>query len=645
MTSRTQPEAACLSLHDENPVSALAAEHDARCPGIPLLSQLNRRFTNVTAGVGAVALAADVLVVFASIFWRYALNEPVEWAEEVARALMVTIIFSGAATSMGKGGHIGVDLFLSWLPEHMRVYVAHGSRWILFLVSGGLMLSSFDLASASLLQTTPTGLPQVIYVIPVVFGAVVMTSVALEHALQAQARQVLISLLAIGILALIGFAVLKSVPESLSGPGILMLSCFILGIVAGVPIAFTLGISAMSFFIASPRLPFVFFAQQVSAGVDHFVLLSIPFFLLAGAAMEVNGMSSRLVELIVRCMGRLRGGLNMTIVVGIAFFSGISGSKLADIAAVGGVLMPAVRRAGQSSKDAAGLFAASAVMAETIPPCVNMIVMGFVANISIGALFVAGLIPAACLLLLLIVASVVFGKRTDIDQAYPVRMPTKQLLVGAAVGLVMVIMIGRGVMAGVATATEISAFAVVYAIVVGRLAFRELTVRATVKLFVDTATKSGMLLFIVAAATSLSYALTMEMIPQKIAASLVSLGTNYGPGLFLVLSIVMVAVFGAVLEGAPALIIFAPILVPIGVQLGFNPLHYATVLIIAMGLGLFSPPIGLGLYATCAVCGVSMKEVIRPMFKYMIIITIGLFVIAFVPFLTVWLPGAMGYGS
>ena len=645
MSSRTHAEPVGLSLHDEGPISMPPAEHAPPYPSILMLSRINRGLTSVTASVGAVALAADVLVVFASIFWRYALNEPVEWAEEVARALMVTIIFSGAATSMGKGGHIGVDLFLSWLPEHTRVYVAHGSRWILLVVSGGLMLSSFDLVTASLLQTTPTGLPQVIYVIPVVFGAVVMTTVALEHALQPKARQVLISLVGVGILALIGLAVLKSVPESLSGPGILMLSCFILGIVAGVPIAFTLGISAMSFFIASPRLPFVFFAQQVSAGVDHFVLLSIPFFLLAGAAMEVNGMSSRLVELIVRCMGWLRGGLNMTIVVGIAFFSGISGSKLADIAAVGGVLMPAVRRAGQSSKDAAGLFAASAVMAETIPPCVNMIVMGFVANISIGALFVAGLIPAACLLLLLIVASVVFGKRTDIDQAYPVRMPIKQLLVGAGVGLVMVIMIGRGVMAGVATATEISAFAVVYAIIVGRLAFRELTVRATVKLFVDTATKSGMLLFIVAAATSLSYALTMEMIPQKIAASLVSLGTNYGPGLFLVLSIVMVAVFGAVLEGAPALIIFAPILVPIGVQLGFNPLHYATVLIIAMGLGLFSPPIGLGLYATCAVCGVSMKEVIRPMFKYMAIITIGLFVIAFVPFLTVWLPKTMGYGT
>lgn len=628
---------------DEDDARLSSADHSLPKTPIPFLSALNHRLTQATSWVGAAALLADVLLVFSSIFWRYALNEPLHWAEEVARALMVTIIFAGAATSMGRGGHIGVDLFLGWLPPRARVYVMHASRWVLLVVSVGLMLSSFDLVSASLVQTTPTGLPQLIYVIPVVFGAVVMSFVALENALQAPLKEVLISLAGVAVLGLIGLVILKTVPEGVSGPGFLMFACFFLGILAGVPIAFTLSISAMSFFVASPFLPFVFFSQQVAAGVDHFVLLAIPFFLLAGAAMEVNGMSTRLVELIVRLMGRLRGGLNMTIVFGIAFFSGISGSKLADIAAVGGVLMPAIRRARQSSKDAAGLFAASAVMAETIPPCVNMIVMGFVANLSIGALFIAGLVPAACLLTLLIIASVVFGKRIDVEKAYPVQMPKRQLVIGAGVGLVMVLMIGRGVMAGIATATEISAFAVVYAIVIGRLAFRELTLKATVKLFVDTAAKSGMLLFIVAAATSLSYGLTMEMIPQKLGAYLVSLGTDYGPALFMVLSIVTVAIFGAVLEGAPALIIFGPILVPIGVQLGFDPYHYATVLIISMGFGLFAPPIGLGLYATCAVCGVTMKDVIRPMCKYMVIVLIGLFVIAFVPALTTWLPKLMGY--
>lgn len=640
--TRSLDASLALSDQEEEPVSFEPRRKELEKP-IPVLTALNHGLTYATAYVGAIALFADVLVVFASIFWRYALNEPIEWAEEVARALMVTIIFAGAATSMWRGGHIGVDLFLGWLPPHVRTYVAHGSRWVLLAVAFGLSLSSIELFKASWVQVTSTGLPQVIYVIPVIFGSVVMFFVALEHALQAKSKEVLISLAGVLVLAALGFFVIKTVPEGISGPGVLMLSCFILGVLAGVPIAFTLSISAMSFFMASPFLPFVFFSQQVAAGVDHFVLLAIPFFLLAGAAMEVNGMSTRLVELIVLGMGRFKGGLNLTIVVAMAFFSGISGSKLADVAAVGGVLMPAVRRARQNSKDAAGLFAASAVMAETIPPCVNMIVMGFVANLSIGALFIAGIVPAVCLMVLLIGASIMFGTRIDVKKAYPVQMPKKQLYLGAAVGLVMVLMIGRGVMAGIATATEISAFAVIYALVVGRLAFHELTLKATVKLFVDTAAKSGMLLFIVAAATSLSYGLTMEMIPQKIAAHLVDIGTNYGPWLFLVLSILMVGIFGAVLEGAPALIIFAPILMPIGVQLGFNSLHYAIVLILAMGLGLFSPPIGLGLYATCAVCGVSMKDVIRPMFKYMVIVTIGLFIIAFAPVLTTWLPKAMGY--
>lgn len=625
-----------------HPQSELVSTPETERP-VPLLSALNRQLAKATAVIGALALAVNVLIIVISIVWRYALNSPLDWAEEIARALMVTIVFIGAATSMSKGTHLGVDLFLTRLPEHLRAYITHASRWVLFLVSGGLLLSSYDLVVASMAQSTSTGLPQVLFAIPVAVGTFVMTTIALEHALQASMKHTVGSLLGVLAVVLIGFLVLKSLPEGTSGPAVLMLACFVLGVVAGVPIAFTLGLSAMTFFVTNPGLPFVFFSQQVSAGVDNFVLLSVPFFLLAGGAMEVNGMSSRLVELIVRCMGRFRGGLNLTIVVAMAFFSGISGSKTADIAAVGGVLMPAVRRSGQSAKEAGSLFAASAIMAEAIPPCVNMIILGFVANISIGALFVAGIIPAAFLVVMLLVASIVFGKRVDVDKAYPVRMHKKELILGATVGLIMLLMIGRGVMAGIATATEISAVAVIYAIVVGRLVFKELTLKATVKLFMDTASLAGMLMFIVAAATSLSYAMTMEMIPQEIAAALVNVGHQYGAWVFLILSIIMVTLFGSVLEGAPALIIFAPILVPIAVQLGFSPLHYGIVLVLSMGLGLFSPPVGLGLYSTCAICGVSMKDVIQPIIKYLVIVAIGVMIIAFVPAITVWLPAAMGY--
>ncbi|MGC3964687.1 MAG: TRAP transporter large permease subunit [Rhodocyclaceae bacterium] len=612
-------------------------------PGLTVLHSLSRSLTALTAVIGAVALFADVIVVFMSVIWRYMLHTPIEWAEEVARALMVTLVFCGVATSTGRGGHLGIDLFLGWLPAGVREYISHMSRWVLFIVSVGLSWSSLLLVEAALAQTTETGLPQVIYVAPVLLGAIVMMVASLQHALEARPRLVIGAAVAVGVLALAGYVFLQTAPDPASAPALLMLACFALGIFAGVPIAFTLAISAMVFFTSQPSLPFAFFAQQVAAGVDHFVLLAIPFFLLAGAAMEVNGMSSRLVELIVRGMGRVRGGMGITTVLSMAFFSGISGSKLADVAAVGGVLMPAVRRAKQSSEDMAGLFAASAVMAEAIPPCVNLIVMGFVANISIGALFVAGLVPAAFLMLCLLVAAAVFGQRVNVKDAYPVLMPMRQLIIGAAVGLIMVLMIGRGVMAGIATSTEISAFAVVYAIIVGRLAFRELTFKATIKLFVDVAAKSGMLLFIVAAAGSLSYALTIEMIPQQIAHLLGSIGSSHGSWLFMLLTIVIVTLFGAVLEGAPALIIFAPILVPIALQLGYNPLHYGILVVLSMGLGLFSPPIGLGLYATCGICGVSMKDVIRPMAKYWVILIAGLLVLALVPSLTTWLPKLMGY--
>ena len=326
---------------------------------LTLLGRLSRFLTTLTSWAGALVLFINVLVVFASVIWRYALHSPIHWAEEVARALMIALVFFGVATSTGRGGHIGVDLFLRFLPESVRPYVVHASRWILFLVSVGLVVSSYDLVQAARLQTTETGLPQTIYVIPVLIGSVVMMVAALEHALHERTKVVLLSGAGIIVLAALGYLKLSLMADPASAAAGLMLICFVLGILAGVPIAFTLGMSAMVFFICDPSLPFVFFSQQVAAGVDHFVLLAIPFFLLAGAAMEINGMSTRLVELIVRGMGRFRGGLNMTTVLSMAFFSGISGSKLADVAAVGGVLMPAVRRAKQDSEEAAGGFAAN----------------------------------------------------------------------------------------------------------------------------------------------------------------------------------------------------------------------------------------------------------------------------------------------
>jgi tripartite ATP-independent transporter DctM subunit len=412
----------------------------------------------------------------------------------------------------------------------------------------------------------------------------------------------------------------------------------------GVPIAFALAFGAMLYFLLDPSLPMLIWAQQVASGANHFVLLAIPFFVLAGLTMEVNGMSSRLIELLLRMMGRMRGGLNLIVILATALFSGVSGSKLADIAAVGGVIMPAVRKTGQDENETAGLLACTAVMAETIPPCVNLIIFAFVSNISIGGLFMAGLIPAGLMAAALAAVAVYTGKRIDIDKVFAGqhKRPLVPLVGGALVTLAMILMIGRGVTAGIATSTEISAFAVIYAFLIGGLAFRELSWRAFIDLFVRSAAMTGSILFIVAAASSLSYALTVERIPDQISTILIGAGQHYGAISFVLISVVIMFIFGMVLEGAPALILFGPLLTPIAQKLGVNPLQFGTIMVIAMGLGFFSPPIGVGLFATSAMTGTQIKYIVRPMMKYLAVLLIALLALILVPDFSLWLPRHLG---
>ena len=195
---------------------------------------------------------------------------------------------------------------------------------------------------------------------------------------------------------------------------------------------------------------------------------------------------------------------------------------------------------------------------------------------------------------------------------------------------------------GVATSTEVSAFAVVYALVVGWMAFRELTVASVARLFVRSASMAGGILFIVAAASSVSFALTIQQIPQYLSTFMIGFAHEWGSTMFILLSVLIMIVFGAVLEGAPALIIFGPLLTPIAAQLGVNPLHFGTVMVIAMGLGLFAPPIGLGLFATCAITGTEVKNVARPMMKYLSVLFVTLILLVLVPQFSTWLPARMG---
>jgi len=613
----------------------------------PSLSSGGHRITAsllaLSDAVAAILLAADLLVVSVSVLLRFLFNAPVEWADDVARGLMVGSSFFGAASALARAENLGVAFFIDKLPSDARRVVDSMGALLVAVIAFYVAFNAMKMGWLTTGQTSGSGLPLEWTFYPMGAGALFMTVFALEVFCARPIRDIVAGVLAVGLIAGFYLAWDFLAPDSVPSSGTLMLIGFFITLLGGLPIGFALALAALIFIWVEGTLPGVIFAQQMARGIDNFVLLAIPFFILVGYLMEANGMSVRLIELLQRAVGRMRGGLNVVMVMSMVLFSGISGSKMADVAAVGSVLIPAARRSKQNPGGAVALLAASAVMAEAIPPCINLIILGFVANLSIGGLFVAGLLPAGLMALALIVLSIILGKRPEpVAEAEP-RAAVSGLWSGAIASFGLIFMIFFGFKSGFATATEISAFAVVYAIIVGSIVFRELSFKTAAHSFVQSATRSGLVLFIVAAAQSLAFVLTLQQVPHAVGDLMLSLSGSHGVWLFMLLSIAVLIVMGSVLEGAAALIIFGPLLMPVAVKLGIDPLHFGVVLVVAMGIGLFAPPLGLGLYGACLIGNVPIEQTVKPIMGYLGLLLLCLLVIAFVPAISTALPRAFGY--
>jgi tripartite ATP-independent transporter DctM subunit len=612
----------------------------------PSLSGGHRIITSllvISDATAAILLAADLLVVCGSVLLRFLFNAPVEWADDVARGLMVGSSFFGAASALARAENLGVAFFIDMLPAGIRRVVDAVGALLVTVIAGYVAFNAIKLGWLTTGQTSGSGLPLELTFYPMGAGALFMTVFAADLFCARPIRDIIGGTVATGLIAGLYLAWDFLGPASVPSSGTLMLVGFFITLFGGLPIGFALALAALTFIWVEGTLPGVIFAQQMARGIDNFVLLAIPFFILVGYLMEANGMSVRLIELLQRAVGRMRGGLNVVMVTSMVLFSGISGSKMADVAAVGSVLIPAARRSRQNPGSAVALLAASAVMAETIPPCINLIILGFVANLSIGGLFVAGLLPASLMALALIAVSIIFGKRAASVEEIEPQIPMSGLWSGAIASFGLIFMIFAGFKSGFATATEISAFAVAYAIVIGSLVFRELSFKTAASSFVQAATRSGLVLFIVAAAQSLAFVLTLQQVPHAVGDVMLSLSGSHGTWLFMLLSIAVLIVMGSVLEGAAALIIFGPLLLPVAVKLGIDPLHFGVILVISMGLGLFAPPLGLGLYGACLIGNVPIEQTVKPIMGYLGLLFLCLLVIAFVPGISTALPRAFGY--
>lgn len=407
------------------------------------------------------------------------------------------------------------------------------------------------------------------------------------------------------------------------------------GVLLGVPIAFCFGLATVAFLLCTTSTPLAVVSGRMDEGMSSLILLAVPLFILLGHLVEMTGMAKAMVDFLASLLGHVRGGLNYVLLGAMLLVSGISGAKTADMAAVAPVLLPEMKRRGNHEGELISLLAASGAMAETIPPSLVLITIGSVAGISIGALFTGGILPGVVLAVML--AALARFRSAEVAQGLkraPMSVVGRTLLV-ALPALLLPVLIRTAVVEGVATATEVSTIGIAYTVVIGLLVYRRFDWRRLYPMLVDTAALSGAILFIIGTATGMSWALTQSGFSHGLADFMTSVpGGKYG---FLLVSIAVFVVLGSVLEGIPAMVLFAPLLFPVARVVGVHEVHYAMVVILAMGIGLFAPPFGLGYYAACTIGRVHPDTALRRIWPYLGALLAGLLLVAFVPWFSVGL--------
>ena len=412
------------------------------------------------------------------------------------------------------------------------------------------------------------------------------------------------------------------------------------GFLVGIPIAFALGLASLTFLLRS-NIPFVLIVQRMYTGVDFFPLVAVPLFVFAGFLMETGGISRRIVDLALSIVGPIRGSLGMGAIVSEMIFSGISGSSIADASAMGAILIPTMGRAGYHPKDSTAIVAAATGMGILVPPCMAMVVMGGMGQISIGALFAAGFLPAAVMALFICVLIYYY---TKIGRLPGDRQPFSWARIGRAfkesvVPLGMPVIIFGGILGGVTTATEAAVLAVVYGFIVSVFIYKEVSWSDVGPMLVSTGVVTGVILLLIGTASIFSWIMANQQVPQSITWFMLQIGQ---PWLFLFLSSLVILIGSAVLDGLPAIIILYPILLPIAVKLGIDPMHFTLVMVAAEGIGIVLPPVGLCLIVICGVSKVSLGDVTGPLLPYIAVMVMSLFVIMYVPWITLVIPRFFG---
>jgi TRAP-type transport system large permease protein len=421
---------------------------------------------------------------------------------------------------------------------------------------------------------------------------------------------------------------------------VLFLAVFFILLAVGVPVGFSLGSTMVFLVVFKSSLPLMIVSQQMIIGADNFTLIAIPFFILAAELMGCGGIAHRLIDFVNSVVGWIRGGLGLVNVGTNMVLAGLSGSSVADAALTSSFFIPTMVRRGYGPAFSAALTAAASVMGIIIPPSIPMILLGLITGQSVLSLFLGGVVPGVLIGLSLMGVTYRLARKRGYpaESRVPVREVWRRFRATLWATLYPVIIIG-GILGGVFTLTEASVVAVVYALVVGSLVYRELTFKGLYTSMKNAAITASLIMFIAATASGVAWFLNSERVPQMIATFLSQLTRD--PLTFMLIINVFLLIVGCVMDLTPALLILGPILYPVSKQYGIDPIYFGVVMVVNLAIGLVTPPVGNCLYIATAVAKVPVTEVINEIWPFLVALIAILFLITFFPFLITWLPTAL----
>ena len=587
--------------------------------------------------VAGTLVLVEIFVLLAGVIARYVFQQPLVWSDELASLLFLWLSMLGAVVALRRGEHMRLTGLVSRVGARTQAMLETLALTIPLAFIALVLWPAFEYASEEMPVVSPAmEISNAWRASAIPVGLSLMAIVALLRLFRQHAARHIVAALALTV-ALV--AVFWVAGPTLMPLGKLNLVLFFVAVVAacvfgGVPIAFSFALATFAYLALTTRTPLLVMVGRLDEGMSHLILLAVPLFIFLGALIEMTGMAKAMIRFLASLLGHVRGGLSYVLIGAMYLVSGISGSKIADMAAIAPVLFPEMRKRGAKPGDLVALLSATGAQTETIPPSIVLITIGSVTGVSIAALFTGGLLPAvvvgACL------GAVVWWRYRHEDLSQVRRHEKREIgryLLVALPAIALPFVIRAAVVEGVATATEVSTIGIAYSVIVGVFIHRQFDLKRIPGMLVETASLTGAIIFIVGCATAMAWGLTQSGFSQDLAAWMKAMpGGALG---FLAISIAAFVVLGSVLEGIPAIVLFGPLLFPIAKAVGIHEVHYAMVVIFAMGIGLFSPPFGVGYYGACAISKIHPDEGLRHIAGYIGALLLGLAIVALVPWFSI----------